>query len=59
MPHDVDDALAFMECSVELLTHPSFADYQMRLTEPKLCDPDVKQYSGYLDISDEKHLFFW
>jgi carboxypeptidase C (cathepsin A) len=22
-------------------------------------DPDVIQYSGYLDISEAKHLFFW
>lgn len=31
----------------------------MRVTDPTLCDPDVKQHSGYLDISDGKHLFFW
>lgn len=43
----------------ELLTHPSFKDYQLRTTQPDLCDPHVQQYSGYLDISDEKHLFFW
>ncbi|KAJ7828852.1 serine carboxypeptidase-domain-containing protein, partial [Mycena olivaceomarginata] len=24
-----------------------------------LCDTSVKQYSGYLDIADDKHLFFW
>lgn len=29
------------------------------MTEPKLCDPSVKQYSGYLDIAEDKHLFFW
>ncbi|KAL0947633.1 hypothetical protein HGRIS_013721 [Hohenbuehelia grisea] len=43
----------------ELITHPSFTDYQLRTTEPKLCDPSVKQLSGYLDIADDKHLFFW
>ncbi|EGO03578.1 hypothetical protein SERLA73DRAFT_175099 [Serpula lacrymans var. lacrymans S7.3] len=43
----------------ELVQHPQFTDYQLRVTEPKLCDPKVKQYSGYLDISDDKHLFFW
>lgn len=26
---------------------------------PKLCDPSVKQYSGYFDIAGDKHLFFW
>ncbi|KAG1730348.1 Alpha/Beta hydrolase protein [Suillus lakei] len=43
----------------ELVQHPHFGDYKLRVTEPKLCDPSVKQYSGYLDITDDKHLFFW
>ncbi len=44
---------------LEHFTHPAFADYRLRITEPKLCDPSVKQYSGYLDISETRHLFFW
>ncbi|KAF9239267.1 Alpha/Beta hydrolase protein [Melanogaster broomeanus] len=43
----------------ELVQHAYFSDYQLRITEPALCDPSVKQYSGYLDITDDKHLFFW
>ena len=43
----------------ELLSHPAFSDYQLRVTEPNVCDPNVQQYSGYLDISESKHLFFW
>lgn len=43
----------------ELVQHPHFGDYKLRVTSPKLCDPSVKQYSGYLDITDDKHLFFW
>ncbi|KZV85939.1 peptidase S10, serine carboxypeptidase [Exidia glandulosa HHB12029] len=34
-------------------------EHSLRFTEPQLCDPSVKQLSGYLDISDTKHLFFW
>jgi cathepsin A (carboxypeptidase C) len=30
-----------------------------RAAHPAICDPDVKQISGYLDISETKHLFFW
>ena len=29
------------------------------MTEPELCDRTVKQYSGYLDVTNDKHLFFW
>jgi cathepsin A (carboxypeptidase C) len=45
--------------TVELFTHPSFASYRLRITEPTICDSQVKQYSGYLDITTGKHLFFW
>ncbi|KAJ2713185.1 hypothetical protein H4R19_002377 [Coemansia spiralis] len=30
----------------------------MRVTTPTLCDPDVRQRSGYVDLED-KHIFFW
>ncbi|KAI0275295.1 Alpha/Beta hydrolase protein [Gloeopeniophorella convolvens] len=43
----------------ELVKHPAFPDHQLRTTEPNLCDASVKQHSGYLDITDGKHLFFW
>ncbi|KAG2217560.1 hypothetical protein INT45_006727 [Circinella minor] len=44
------------------VSHSSFPEYLIRLTEPdaEICDPNVKQYSGYLDSVDEdKHFFFW
>ncbi|KAJ1784245.1 hypothetical protein LPJ59_006397, partial [Coemansia sp. RSA 2399] len=35
----------------------------MRLSSPVLCDPEVRQRSGYLDLdgegADGKHVFFW
>ncbi|KAF9453680.1 carboxypeptidase C [Macrolepiota fuliginosa MF-IS2] len=43
----------------ELVSHPALATYKLRVTDPKICDPSVKQHSGYLDIADDKHLFFW
>ncbi|CAE7076121.1 unnamed protein product [Rhizoctonia solani] len=43
----------------ERFRHSSFPGYQIRVKKPQLCDPNVKQYSGYLDIDDDKHLFFW
>ncbi|OAX40538.1 hypothetical protein K503DRAFT_601654 [Rhizopogon vinicolor AM-OR11-026] len=58
----VEDGKQFIKqhgLTYEMVVHPQFSDYKLRITEPKLCDPSVKQYSGYLDISDDKHLFFW
>ncbi|KAF9533625.1 carboxypeptidase C [Crepidotus variabilis] len=43
----------------EFVTHPDLQSYDLRVTEPKLCDSTVKQYSGYLDVASDKHLFFW
>jgi cathepsin A (carboxypeptidase C) len=43
----------------EYVKQPEFEKYSLRVTEPKLCDPSVKQYSGYLDVAEDKHLFFW
>ncbi|KAH0584572.1 hypothetical protein H2248_010105 [Termitomyces sp. 'cryptogamus'] len=43
----------------EIVTIPHFESHQLRVTEPNLCDTSVKQYSGYLDVADDKHLFFW
>ncbi|KAN0066552.1 hypothetical protein ACQY0O_000646 [Thecaphora frezii] len=44
----------------ERLVHPSYPDYALRLstTAKPFCDKDVVQYSGYLDVSETKHLWF-
>ncbi|KAJ6532984.1 serine carboxypeptidase [Mycena capillaripes] len=43
----------------EYSDHPIFPHYQLRIKEPTLCDPSVQQYSGYIDVGMDKHLFFW
>ncbi|KAI8825987.1 Alpha/Beta hydrolase protein [Fimicolochytrium jonesii] len=44
-------------------TLAEFPNYTLRVKEEvRLCDPDVKQYVGYVDVagkSDDKHFFFW
>ncbi|KAJ7657895.1 carboxypeptidase C [Mycena polygramma] len=57
--HDGKEYIKQNELLYELVSHPSFNEHQLRVTEPELCDTSVKQYSGYLDIADDKHLFFW
>ncbi|KAH9023151.1 Alpha/Beta hydrolase protein [Lactarius pseudohatsudake] len=43
----------------ELVKHSAFPKHQLRIREPNLCEPSVQQYSGYLDVTEGKHLFFW
>ncbi|THH01381.1 hypothetical protein EW026_g1309 [Hermanssonia centrifuga] len=45
----------------ELVLHSALDRYALRVAvpDPTLCDPSVKQHSGFLDISDDRHLFFW
>ncbi|QRW09337.1 Serine carboxypeptidase [Ceratobasidium sp. AG-Ba] len=50
---------ARVEHTYEHFSHASFPSHQLRLRSPKLCDPTVIQHSGYLDVSDERHIFFW
>ncbi|KAJ6482920.1 carboxypeptidase C [Mycena vitilis] len=57
--HDGKEYIKQNELLYELVSHPSFDEHHLRVTEPELCDTSVKQYSGYLDIADDKHLFFW
>ncbi|KAJ2500988.1 hypothetical protein GGH96_002305 [Coemansia sp. RSA 1972] len=34
-------------------------NYQLRIKQPKLCDANTTQYSGYLDTAEDRHFFFW
>ncbi|KAJ7088580.1 serine carboxypeptidase [Mycena epipterygia] len=43
----------------EYSDHPAFSHHRLRLKEPRLCDHTVQQYSGYIDVGTDKHLFFW
>jgi hypothetical protein len=41
--------------------HIPGSNHTVRYREPHLCEtvPGVKTYSGYIDIADDKHMFFW
>lgn len=34
-------------------------NFQLRIKQPKLCDTNTTQYSGYLDTDQDRHFFFW
>ncbi|BGP38665.1 hypothetical protein JCM10449v2_002600 [Rhodotorula kratochvilovae] len=42
------------------LAHPDHPSHRLRVKEPKgLCDPSVRQKSGYLDTERGHHFYFW
>ncbi|KAI0354677.1 peptidase S10 serine carboxypeptidase [Trametes cingulata] len=61
VPHTYPEDVYEEEDTVytEHFTQPAFSNYRLRISSPKLCDQSVKQYSGFLDISESRHLFFW
>ncbi|GAA5884563.1 hypothetical protein JCM6882_005300 [Rhodosporidiobolus microsporus] len=55
------DEITHEGLNYELVQHTEFPLHSLRVKEPKaaLCDSSSKQYSGYLDIADDAHLFYW
>ncbi|KAJ1912843.1 hypothetical protein IWQ60_009475 [Tieghemiomyces parasiticus] len=56
---DDGEPIAVSEAGFTIAQHPAFPQYKLRIREPKLCDPTVQQYSGYLDVGSDKHFYFW
>ena len=55
-----DLSLASITDEHTLITHPMFPSHSMRLKSTTgWCDPDVRSFSGYLDVGDGKDLFFY
>ncbi|PIA16345.1 alpha/beta-hydrolase [Coemansia reversa NRRL 1564] len=52
-------ALLHATCLGFPLAEPSVVNSQNKPSEPTLCDPGVQQYSGYIDVAPDKHLFYW
>ena len=50
------DQIAFLDSSPN---HETSLYRTSRIVQPTVCEDSVKQYSGYIDITDTKHLFFW
>lgn len=43
------------------LVHPAFPNHALRIStssDATPCDPDVKSYTGYLDVGQDKHFWF-
>ncbi|SCV69594.1 BQ2448_2614 [Microbotryum intermedium] len=43
----------------ELVRHPNYPDHLLRIKQPKLCSDKAMAYSGYVDIGNQKNLFFF
>ncbi|CCM05789.1 uncharacterized protein FIBRA_08022 [Fibroporia radiculosa] len=42
-----------------VLNHPAFPHYSVRIKKSDFCDGNVGTYTGYIDISEVRHLFFY
>jgi len=53
----------FVPAPTNLITKEGFAGYTVRYKEVPagICElnPQVKSYSGYVDVAPDKHVFFW
>ncbi|CAG8512840.1 10239_t:CDS:2 [Dentiscutata heterogama] len=48
--------IIFLVLNILLLCHLASSQ---NLKQPRLCDPNVQQYSGYFNVNNNKNLFFW
>ncbi|GAA5967193.1 hypothetical protein JCM11641_000473 [Rhodosporidiobolus odoratus] len=54
------DEITHEGMNYELVQHTEFPTHSLRVKEPEaLCDASSKSYSGYLDIQQDAHLFYW
>lgn len=53
----------FVPAPKDLITKKGYADISVRYKEVPagICElnPDVKSYSGYADVEDNQHIFWW
>lgn len=53
----------FVPAPTDLISTTGYANISVRYKEvvTGICelDPDVKSYSGYVDIEEDEHIFFW
>ncbi|KAJ6629865.1 Alpha/Beta hydrolase protein [Mycena sp. CBHHK59/15] len=47
------------ETSFTKLAHPAFPRYGVRIKKSRFCDESVSAYTGYIDVSEARHLFFY
>ncbi|KAI0367259.1 serine carboxypeptidase [Pilatotrama ljubarskyi] len=53
------DLSALSSTDFTRLEHPAFPRYAVRVKQSTFCDGKAQAYTGYIDVSDARHLFFY
>ncbi|KAI7895973.1 prepro-carboxypeptidase Z [Mucor mucedo] len=57
--HGGNAASTYEPIDYKVIQSSNHPNYSVRFVNPNLCDPNVTQYSGYLDMGPNNHYFFW
>ncbi|KAI0635405.1 serine carboxypeptidase [Trametes polyzona] len=53
------DLDALSETTFTRLGHPAFPKHSVRVKRSRFCDEQVRAYTGYIDVTGARHIFFY
>ncbi|KAH9896619.1 serine carboxypeptidase [Cubamyces lactineus] len=53
------DLSALSSSQYTRLSHPAFPRHSVRVKKTQICEGEAKAYTGYIDVTEARHLFFY